>query len=61
MAARAPDKSSYGLKNDGLFEVYFYAEPSSNYTIVFDIYMEREVSSIQEKLLQSVGWFFAPL
>ena len=61
MMARSPDKSSYGLKDDGLFEVYFYALPSYNYKIVFDLYLERQVSQIQDKLLQSVGWFFAPL
>ena len=51
MMARSPDKSSYGLKDDGLFEVYFYALPSSNYNIVFDLYLERQVSQVQEKLL----------
>ena len=38
---RSPDKSSYGLKDDGLFEIYFFAEPTAMYNIVFDLYLER--------------------
>ena len=51
MMARSPDKSSYGLQNDGLFEIYFYAEPTANYNIVFDLYLERQSDKHTEKLL----------
>ena len=51
MVARSPDKSSFGLKDDGHFEIYFFAESTANFNIVFDLYMEREASDRREKLL----------
>ena len=42
MAPKSSTSNIYGLKNDGLFEFYFYAESSANYSIVLDFYMERQ-------------------
>lgn len=61
MMARSPDKSSFGLKEDSHFELYFYATPEANYNIVFDVYLERKMAKGIDAILESVGWFFAPV
>ena len=41
LALKSSSSNAYGLKTDGLFEIYFFAESSANYSIVLDFYMER--------------------
>lgn len=42
MVPKSNDKRIYGLQNDALFEIYFYAEVSANFNIVIDFFMERQ-------------------
>ena len=61
MLSKSNDNMSYGLKNDSLFELYFYAEPSANFNIVIDFFLERQSKDYTTKHLQSVGWLFTPI
>ena len=61
MVPKSNDKRIYGLKNDALFEIYFYAEATANFNIVIDFFMERQSKNYTEKYLQSVGWLFTPI
>lgn len=37
----AKSKTSFGLKNDSLFELYFFAGPEASFNIVFELYLEK--------------------
>ena len=49
-------KTSFGLKADSLFEVYFFAGPQANYNIVIDMYLERPCKDYSATVYQSLGW-----
>lgn len=42
MVAKSASSNTFGLKTDGHFEIYFFAEAAAKYSIVLDFYMEKQ-------------------
>ena len=57
----AQSRTSFSLKNNCLFEFYFFAGPQANHNIVFELYLEKPCREYNSTLRQSVGWLFAPI
>ena len=57
------DKSgNYRLRQDAVFEIYFYASDTCNFNIVFDMWLERASSKHGEPALTKLlGWHFTQL